>query len=451
MYLKVDNDGQEQIYSFQNQKTVIIGRGPSSDIQVVTDGISRKHLEVREKDGEFFVVDFGSTNGTFQNDERLEPNVEHPFNSFFPLKLGFHVFLYLVDEISPEQLESAISDGIDESENKRRAEQKANRTRKVKASGTNSKINIGDKTNTGIRNTTKLSSEGTQTQRKVRTKRKSQKVEEESGDKLNLPLYIGVLFLILAGLAYSQGYLDSLLGNDRPVAPPVVNKPKVNKPKVVEKPKEKVVTRKELSAYMNVDKCLSDQEIPLCNELQKVIERDFNEGFAKVLDKTYLIVDFDKFVNGLINKLNFTQQDKQDVIVYGRKYFGRRFNQREMEENDYKTKTLVQDEAYALASLVFFLSLNNSLQSLESTQTSDLIFIPYNNQTGLNSPYLYINVNLDQLKRLANDQETVKLARLSLYSGLSTLFESHIKFNMKDIQEQLFKKVVLFKESSNTQ
>src|SRR5690606_37483247 len=76
-----------------------IGRSPDCEIQLLVEGISRSHLHVIHEDGEYYVIDQGSTNGSFINGERLEAGEKAPFNSFFPVKLGFTVYLSLLDQI----------------------------------------------------------------------------------------------------------------------------------------------------------------------------------------------------------------------------------------------------------------------------------------------------------------------------------------------------------------
>ncbi|HEX8100729.1 MAG TPA: DUF3662 and FHA domain-containing protein [Actinomycetota bacterium] len=47
---------------------VIIGRLGESDIVLADPGVSRRHAEVRSRDGEYVVADLGSTNGTMVNE-----------------------------------------------------------------------------------------------------------------------------------------------------------------------------------------------------------------------------------------------------------------------------------------------------------------------------------------------------------------------------------------------
>ena len=50
---------------------VVIGRGQGSEIQVVDDGVSRRHAIVRNMASEIWIEDAGSRNGTFVNGERI--------------------------------------------------------------------------------------------------------------------------------------------------------------------------------------------------------------------------------------------------------------------------------------------------------------------------------------------------------------------------------------------
>jgi pSer/pThr/pTyr-binding forkhead associated (FHA) protein len=48
------------------------GRHPESDIFLDDITVSRRHAEIRRKDGNFLVHDMGSLNGTYVNRERVE-------------------------------------------------------------------------------------------------------------------------------------------------------------------------------------------------------------------------------------------------------------------------------------------------------------------------------------------------------------------------------------------
>jgi pSer/pThr/pTyr-binding forkhead associated (FHA) protein len=51
----------------------VIGRGVEADVQIIDNGVSRKHAKVvRDADGTTKIVDLGSTNGTYVNGRRIE-------------------------------------------------------------------------------------------------------------------------------------------------------------------------------------------------------------------------------------------------------------------------------------------------------------------------------------------------------------------------------------------
>jgi EAL domain-containing protein (putative c-di-GMP-specific phosphodiesterase class I) len=54
-----------------SQSPFVIGRLEGSDLWLTVQGVSRKHAEIREKAGTWWIVDCGSTNGTFVNRRRL--------------------------------------------------------------------------------------------------------------------------------------------------------------------------------------------------------------------------------------------------------------------------------------------------------------------------------------------------------------------------------------------
>lgn len=49
-----------------------VGRNPDSDVFLDDVTVSRRHAEVRRRDGGFFVHDVGSLNGTYVNGERVD-------------------------------------------------------------------------------------------------------------------------------------------------------------------------------------------------------------------------------------------------------------------------------------------------------------------------------------------------------------------------------------------
>jgi len=72
-----------------------IGRGTENDIVLEGDSVSRKHAHIEERTGKWWVVDDGSTNGTYVNDERV---ARHGLNTGDRVKVGPTIFKYLAGE-----------------------------------------------------------------------------------------------------------------------------------------------------------------------------------------------------------------------------------------------------------------------------------------------------------------------------------------------------------------
>lgn len=81
-----------------NKSKTIIGSDLSCDIVVSEDQISRKHLIIVKEDENYFVIDQGSTNGSYLNEERLIPGRRVEFTSYFPVRLGSSVLVSLVSD-----------------------------------------------------------------------------------------------------------------------------------------------------------------------------------------------------------------------------------------------------------------------------------------------------------------------------------------------------------------
>jgi hypothetical protein len=54
------------------KRTVVLGRSRECDIRVEDPNVSRRHAEIRQEDGAYWIVDLGSTNGIEVNGRRTE-------------------------------------------------------------------------------------------------------------------------------------------------------------------------------------------------------------------------------------------------------------------------------------------------------------------------------------------------------------------------------------------
>ncbi len=98
MRIEITVEGQEPVTHKLVKEKTLLGAGQDCDIVIEAEGVSRKHLVILAEGDQFFVVDQGSTNGAFINEERLVPGQRASFTSFFPVRLGGHVTLALLSD-----------------------------------------------------------------------------------------------------------------------------------------------------------------------------------------------------------------------------------------------------------------------------------------------------------------------------------------------------------------
>jgi pSer/pThr/pTyr-binding forkhead associated (FHA) protein len=67
---------------------VVLGRGPNSDVLLPDPSVSHRHASVRQRGGEYIVLDEGSTNGTFVGPVRLSPGAPRVLRDGDLIRLG---------------------------------------------------------------------------------------------------------------------------------------------------------------------------------------------------------------------------------------------------------------------------------------------------------------------------------------------------------------------------
>jgi diguanylate cyclase (GGDEF)-like protein len=101
---------------------IVLGRGQGADIQLLDEGISRRHARIRMDGADMVVEDLESRNGTFANGQRVTRHVLHDgdkiqVGSTTILKFTYHDHL---DETFQRQMyESALRDGLTKAFNKK--------------------------------------------------------------------------------------------------------------------------------------------------------------------------------------------------------------------------------------------------------------------------------------------------------------------------------------------
>jgi diguanylate cyclase (GGDEF)-like protein len=104
-----------------DKEELILGRGSDVDIIIDRDSVSRRHAKIICTDGSYAVIDLGSTNGTYVNDE---PVSERTLRDGDLLKIGNAIYKFLVggnveSAYYEEIYKLTIFDGLTQAHNKR--------------------------------------------------------------------------------------------------------------------------------------------------------------------------------------------------------------------------------------------------------------------------------------------------------------------------------------------
>ncbi len=89
---------ESKVIVLPQSKEVVVGRfAPTDSLQPDMDlgpfgaaekGVSRRHAKITYKDGQTWIIDLSSMNGTWINGQALEPIMEYPLRDGDKLRLG---------------------------------------------------------------------------------------------------------------------------------------------------------------------------------------------------------------------------------------------------------------------------------------------------------------------------------------------------------------------------
>lgn len=91
----------EKMYLSQTKVTVI-GRQEGCDLSVQHSSMSRRHAEISFVNGRYILRDLASRNGTFLNDQRVEPGSIHLLSANDLLRFGQVLFVFRLRQAKPE-------------------------------------------------------------------------------------------------------------------------------------------------------------------------------------------------------------------------------------------------------------------------------------------------------------------------------------------------------------
>ncbi|NQZ69590.1 MAG: Flp pilus assembly complex ATPase component TadA, partial [Lentisphaeria bacterium] len=80
-----------------------IGKSPASHIQLNSPEVSSRHAVLNVQEGSVTVSDVGSTNGTFVDGERIDPETEITLDSGVELKIGAKIIIKIFDPSIPRE------------------------------------------------------------------------------------------------------------------------------------------------------------------------------------------------------------------------------------------------------------------------------------------------------------------------------------------------------------
>jgi signal transduction histidine kinase/pSer/pThr/pTyr-binding forkhead associated (FHA) protein/ActR/RegA family two-component response regulator len=82
-------NGPERGRSFDLQNhTTLLGRSSDNHIQIKDNGVSRTHLRIHRNNGQFFIEDLSTSNGTLLNGEKISPGEKFEVGEGHPITVG---------------------------------------------------------------------------------------------------------------------------------------------------------------------------------------------------------------------------------------------------------------------------------------------------------------------------------------------------------------------------
>lgn len=92
LYLVHTKNGRDlERFKISEEKS-IVGRGSVANFKIVVEGVSREHCIVFKSGNSFFITDLGSTNGTYVDGIKLQPNIQREIYSGEYIKISTEVF-----------------------------------------------------------------------------------------------------------------------------------------------------------------------------------------------------------------------------------------------------------------------------------------------------------------------------------------------------------------------
>lgn len=283
------------VYPIKSPK-ITLGTSETCDITLYADGISRKHVTILAEGDSFYVIDQGSTNGSYINEERLIPGRKTEFTSFFPLRLGDNVLITLLsdDEHVTGSIELPVS--IKEKTAASDREDRSSRTTVISLS------ELNKKTEKLVQN---------KIQRKAARKAPPQK-PKENANKNSIFVPALALMILLSAIIHNLYFTEPEVTKE-PLAEekPVAQKRVIAQPQVTELiPAKDLPPKENYATLLNDIKCTTDTEKKLCDYFPGAREGKF--GVIQVGLTLHILIDGSKYYTRAM-KYVIKPQDSSDA------------------------------------------------------------------------------------------------------------------------------------------
>jgi pSer/pThr/pTyr-binding forkhead associated (FHA) protein len=367
MKIEITDEETGTTYSKSTKlKKVNLGRSDNCEIVIAVGGLSRKHVEITENDqGQYFITDLGSANGTFINDAKLEPNTPHEFNFFFPAQLGANVTIGLVEDDgksdncdSKEEL--AVDDASDFLASQGIAQTKS------KPSGPPLKIQKPQ--------VNRSKGSGALNQHSRRSKASRKKGKKGSTRKSSPAIKF---FLLLCGIG---GYLYYTVFMEKEAPPKAVVAAVEKITNVVKKiiPKEFVFPINPQN-YIKKDKCLGMIEKEFCHFMPKV---SYIDGASLLDGRLVIVFDATKEYARLKSVFNLTAKDKTGLIIKAKRTQGVKFSKVMFIKGGYKIKATSRKQLGDYVATGWITNKSFLMQLNKRPEINEVITIAYRSSRG---------------------------------------------------------------------
>ncbi len=362
MRIKIEAEGKELYYAFYRLEEISIGRSPGNTIQIVAEGVSRKHIVLETHGSDIYLKDVGSSQGTFVNGDKLLAGQVIEFNSFFPAIMGGATTLSLLDDYVE------IPDGYEVIE----LDQPAASIEEITESKTLNTVVTSLDSIDSFKNKKKTSG-GVAAELLFTEEIRSAKKEKPRRLRI---IHLISIFLIL-GLIVAGFLMLKILKQDaaNKKAKIEVEKEKLsNDETTVEgenRKEEKIIippSRTEMNELIKdkllLEKCLAPEERELCRSIRAMGGRSYSEGI--IFSGKYLYIFWEKSkLMGMFNgSPNYTANDLKEV----RRLMKVNKIQKSVVQKGkslYRFKTPEMNRKLVYSSLIHFLSSNVKAERIE--------------------------------------------------------------------------------------